>query len=69
MILTPQELVEYTKKERPSAQARQLDFLGVPHKPRLDGSLIVFWEDVRAAQGVQRAREPAPRMPRVRLDA
>lgn len=65
MILTPQELIDLTLKERPSAQTRQLDFLGIPHRPRLDGSLIVLWDDVCGAQNAR----PAPRMPRVRLDA
>lgn len=65
VILNPQELIDYTHKERPSAQARQLDALGIPHRPRLDGSLIVLWEDVRGAQNAR----PAPRIPRLRLDA
>lgn len=34
IVLTEEELVEYTKKERPSAQARVLDFMGIPYRPR-----------------------------------
>lgn len=65
MILTHEELVLLTGKDRPGWQRRELEFLGIPCKPRSDGSLIVFWEDVRAVQGVQSAR----REPQLRLDA
>lgn len=41
MILTPDELVALTRKQRPSAQARVLTALGIPFDPRPDGSLIV----------------------------
>lgn len=37
IVLTEQELVELTQKERPSAQARVLDFMGIPYKPRPGG--------------------------------
>jgi hypothetical protein len=42
IVLTAQELVELTKKVRPSAQARVLHALGIPSKPRPDGSLVVY---------------------------
>jgi hypothetical protein len=42
IVLTEQELIELTKKERPSAQARVLDFMGIRYKPRPDRSLAVL---------------------------
>ena len=64
MILSPEDLVDLTLKDRPSAQRRELEFLGIPFKPRKDGSLIVLWEDVRGTQN-----NSSPREPQVRLDA
>lgn len=63
MILTAAELTELTKKTRPGWQRRELEYLGIPYKPRKDGSLIVFWEDVRATHTVQpKSREPQLRL-------
>jgi hypothetical protein len=42
IVLSKQELVELTRKTRPSAQARVLDFMGIDYKPRPDGSLAVL---------------------------
>lgn len=42
IVLSEMELVELTKKERPSAQARVLDFMGIRYRPRPDGSLAVL---------------------------
>ncbi|HVN43672.1 MAG TPA: DUF4224 domain-containing protein [Steroidobacteraceae bacterium] len=64
MILAPQELIDLTRKERPTAQKRELNFLGIPAKARSDGTLIVLWEDVRATQNVR----PARREPKLRMD-
>ncbi|HSX77255.1 MAG TPA: DUF4224 domain-containing protein [Candidatus Saccharimonadia bacterium] len=64
MILSAQELIDLTLKERPSAQRRELEFLGIASKPRKDGSLIVLWEDVRGTQNNSKPREP-----QLRLDA
>lgn len=64
MILSPQELINLTLKERPSAQKRELDFMGIPSKPRKDGSLVVLWDDVRGTQNTHKTREP-----QLRLDA
>lgn len=51
MILTPAELVFITKRERPKAQAKVLDALGVPYRPRPDGSLVVSKAAAEAALG------------------
>lgn len=48
MILTPAQLVSVTKKVRPKAQARVLRELGVPFKPRPDGTLLVSQASVEA---------------------
>jgi Domain of unknown function (DUF4224) len=64
VLLTADELVELTKKARPTAQKRELDFLGIPARLRSDGSLVVLWEDVRATQGVK----PARREPQLRIE-
>lgn len=42
LLLTPDELVELTDRERPKAQARVLQALGIPYQPRPDGTLIVY---------------------------
>jgi hypothetical protein len=42
VILTEQQIRDLTKKVKPSAQARELDALGIPSKPRRDGSLVVL---------------------------
>jgi hypothetical protein len=42
LTLSEKELYELTKKERPSAQAKVLAFMGIPYKPRPDGSLAVY---------------------------
>jgi hypothetical protein len=63
MILTPTELATLTQRTRPGWQRKQLEFLGIPYKPRSDGTLIVLWEDVRATHNVQpRRREPQLRL-------
>lgn len=52
MILTPEEIVELTGRTRANAQARVLNALGIPHRPRPDGSLVVARASVDAALGV-----------------
>jgi hypothetical protein len=42
ITVTPQDLKTLTDRERPSAQARVLVRLGIPHRRRPDGSLIVL---------------------------
>lgn len=59
IVLSEQELRDYTRKERPSAQARVLDFMGVPYRPRPDGSLAVLRVHVEPVGGA-RLRDPEP---------
>ena len=42
MFLTEEEIADLTKKQRHSAQARVLRGLGVEHKVRPDGSIVVL---------------------------
>ena len=66
MVLTPDELVSLTTEERRSAQRRVLEALGIPHKVRPDGSLVVLRVAVEIALG--HVGSPAPvRRPQLRL--
>jgi hypothetical protein len=42
LCLTDTELSQLTGKQRPSAQKRALRFMGIDHKLRPDGSLVVL---------------------------
>lgn len=42
ICLTTEELFDLTRYKRPSAQARALNHLGIDHRIRLDGSVVVF---------------------------
>lgn len=64
IVLSPEELIELTKKERPSAQARVLEHLGIPLRARPDGTLVVLRVHVEATQDSRPRREP-----RLRLEA
>ncbi|WP_431106701.1 DUF4224 domain-containing protein [Variovorax paradoxus] len=42
ILLTPEELQRITKRTRPTAQARVLEHLGIPHlRHPIDGSVVV----------------------------
>ena len=55
MYLTPEQVIELTDKQRPSAQARVLDHMGVPYRPRPDGTLAVLRIHAETFEG-----HPAP---------
>lgn len=61
-ILTPDDLEALTDKVKPAWQARELEHLGIPYRRRRNGSLLVFWEDVRGTK-----EAPQPRRPQLRL--
>lgn len=42
IVLSAQEIRDLTGKLKPAAQARELDFMGIPYKPRRNGSLCVY---------------------------
>jgi hypothetical protein len=52
MILTPQDLIALTGKERTNAQRRVLDHWSLPYKVRTDGTPCVYLNDVEASFGV-----------------
>lgn len=62
MILTRAELEELTGKSRSAAQARVLTHMGIPHRRRPDGSVVVIRAHVE-----QPAAMLAPRAPQLRL--
>ena len=64
MFLTEQELIDLTRKVRPSAQKRVLDFMEIPAKERPDGSLVVLRVHVESMPTPRQVREPS-----LRLDA
>lgn len=41
MILSPEELIELTRRTRSDAQVRTLRFMGIEHRLRPDGSVAV----------------------------
>jgi hypothetical protein len=49
MFLTAAELAELTGKDRGSAQCRVLNALGIPHRRRPDGKVIVLREAAQDA--------------------
>lgn len=67
MNLSPDELVALTGKSKPSAQARELEHLGIPHKPRRDGSLVVLRVHVETGQTHELSGDRRPE-PRLRFD-
>ena len=61
ITVTPADLKAFTGKERPSAQARALARLGIPHRARLDGSLIVLKchvDTLAPSRAIVRTSEP-----------
>lgn len=60
MILSEKELEELTGKSRHKAQAKVLDFMGIPYKLRPDGSLVVL-------RSYLAPKEEKPSSPRLRL--
>jgi hypothetical protein len=52
VILTPEELCLLTKRSRPKAQGRALDFMGIPFRIRRDGTLVVSRASVDTLLGI-----------------
>ena len=57
LILTPIELIELTQRERSKAQARALTYMGIEHRIRPDGSLVVLRSHVDALLGSSSERK------------
>lgn len=62
IVLSPDELVEVTGKSRPSAQARELDHMGIPYKPRRNGTLSVARIHVEGARAAGAKIEAEPQL-------
>lgn len=63
MFLNDSEIQKLTKRKRAKAQQRQLNAMGIQHKVRADGSLVVLSAHVEKLLGgnvesSKRAREP-----------
>ncbi|HCS26427.1 MAG TPA: hypothetical protein DIW43_03180 [Spongiibacteraceae bacterium] len=58
-ILSDQDLFALTHKQRPTAQARSLNALGIDHKFRPDGTLLVLSDCVRRALGLDASANDA----------
>jgi hypothetical protein len=58
ICLSPEELEDYTRKVKFSAQARVLDVAGVPYRKRPDGSLIVL--RVHVDYETEKKQPPSP---------
>lgn len=55
MFLTPEEVAELTNRRRSAAQARALNAMGIEHRRRPDGSIVVSRAHVDAMLGVATA--------------
>lgn len=63
MFLSADQLRDLTRKQRPTAQARELVRLGIKHGVRGDGSLVVMESAVDAVLGpgtAAKLRKSAP---------
>lgn len=64
--LSQDEIARITRKVKPSAQSKVLTALGIPHKPRPDGSLVVSrlaYELVMGGVTAQQAKRAAEQEP------
>jgi hypothetical protein len=55
LCLLPDEVCTLTQRVKPSAQARELDHLGIPYERRRDGTLVVLRIHVET---IETRREP-----------
>lgn len=62
IVLSTEDLVALTKKEKPTYQAKQLVHLGIPYKARTDGSLVVLRAHVEGLLGAVSDRKPEPQL-------
>lgn len=52
MLLTDEELRELTRRSQPASQIRVLRYMGIEHKVRPDGSIVVSRSHVQQVLGV-----------------
>lgn len=63
MFLDEAEIVSLTKRKRARAQQRQLNAMGIQHKVRADGSLVILRAHVDKVLGGQAERQQKLREP------
>lgn len=66
IVLSPQDLVELTGREKPAFQRKQLEHLKIPFKARTDGTLIVHRAHVDLILGAT-VKIEGPAEPRLRF--
>lgn len=62
LTLSPDELRDLTGKRRADAQARVLDFMGIPYKTRPNGSLAVLRVHVEVGATIALSAKPEPEL-------
>lgn len=67
-ILSHEDIVVLTRKQRPTAQARYLTHLGIDHRFRPDGTLLVLSDCVRRAMGLDDSQKSTRKKPAVKTD-
>jgi hypothetical protein len=63
ITLSPEEIEQVTERKKHRAQARVLCHLGIDHKVRPDGSIVVLrtrLEEALGAGRAERVKEPEP---------
>ncbi len=60
LFLTPQELEALTGRKIPSAQHRALNAMGIEHKRRPDGSIVVLRSHLEAVMGGPARQQDIP---------
>ena len=60
MFLTPEQLNELTDRRQSASQARILREMGIEHKVRADGRVMVLREHVKEQFGAREAKQSAP---------
>jgi len=58
MFLTPDEMKELTRRIQHRSQARELNHLGIMHKVRADGSILVLRPHVEEILGLKTTSKP-----------
>jgi hypothetical protein len=62
IVLSPKEIRDLTDKVRLSAQARELDAMGIPYKRRRNGTLCVYRIHVEGPQAAGAKIEHEPEL-------
>lgn len=69
MFLTPEELVKLTGRHRRDSQVRALNFMGIEHRIRPDGKVVVLRRHVEEMLGLKPDKEVKPKSVEPNWDA